>query len=171
MINKRIFAKAVGGFVPKITQKAFEKYGFSTATLLTDWAAIVGADLAQYTQPDKLKWPRNVNAYGDVEDGDKGRPGATLILRVDNARAIEVQYKGAQIIDRINAYFGYRAVDEMRILQAPVTDHSVPKPPAYEKLEPLADPPEEIAAIEDEPLRNALALMAAGIERKRARGK
>ena len=37
-------AKAVGSFVPQLTRKAFEKYGFSTATLLTDWAVIVGPD-------------------------------------------------------------------------------------------------------------------------------
>jgi hypothetical protein len=35
-------ARAVGAFLPRLTRKAFEKYGFSAATLLTDWPAIVG---------------------------------------------------------------------------------------------------------------------------------
>ena len=48
------------------------------------------------------------------------RPGATLILRVDPARALDVEYKARQIIERINAYFGYRAIAELRILQAPL---------------------------------------------------
>ena len=34
--------KAVGSFVPRLTRKAFEKYGFSAATLITDWPTIVG---------------------------------------------------------------------------------------------------------------------------------
>ena len=59
--------RAVGAFVPGLTRKSFEKYGFSTATLLTDWTVIVGAELAQFTLPERLKWPRNVDAYEDVD--------------------------------------------------------------------------------------------------------
>lgn len=114
------FAKAVGSFVPGLTRKSFEKYGFSTATLLTDWTHIAGRDLASFTLPERLKWPRNVEAYEDVADADRGRPGATLVLRVDGPRAIEVQYQSNQIIERINAHFGYRAVSEIRFLQAPL---------------------------------------------------
>ena len=55
-----------------------------------------------------------------VRDDDRGRPGATLVLRVDGPRAIEVQYQSTQIIERINAHFGYRAVSEIRFLQAPL---------------------------------------------------
>ena len=114
------FAKAVGSFVPGLTRKSFEKYGFSTATLLTDWALIAGRDLASFTLPERLKWPRNVEAFEDVPAGAGGRPGATLVLRVDGPRAIEVQYQTTQIIERINAHFGYRAVSEIRFIQAPI---------------------------------------------------
>jgi hypothetical protein len=111
--------KSVGTFVPTLTRKAFEKFGFSTATLITDWARIAGAELAQYTIPDKLKWPRGGEAIGD--DGDDGsRRSATLILRVDPARALDVEYRARQIMDRINSYFGYRAVETIRLVQAPL---------------------------------------------------
>lgn len=114
------YAKAVGSFVPGLTRKSFEKYGFSTATLLTDWAIIAGRDLASFTLPERLKWPRNVDAFEDVSDEARGRPGATLVLRVDGPRAIEVQYQTVQIIERINAHFGYRAVSDIRFIQAPL---------------------------------------------------
>src|SRR5262245_45216734 len=52
--------KAVGSFLPRLTQKAFEKYGFSAATLITDWPAIAGLELAAFTAPERLKWPRAV---------------------------------------------------------------------------------------------------------------
>jgi hypothetical protein len=113
-------ARVVGAFVPGLTRKSFEKYGFSTATLLTDWAVIVGNDLAEFTLPERLKWPRNVPAYDEVDASAKGRPGATLVLRVDGPRAIDVQYQTPQIIERINAHFGYRAVAEIRFIQAPL---------------------------------------------------
>jgi hypothetical protein len=111
--------KSVGSFVPTLTKKAFEKFGFSTATLITDWTRIAGAELASYTSPDRLKWPRAPEA--NVADGDEGeRRGATLILRVDPARALDVEYRARQIMDRINAYFGYRAVETIRLVQAPL---------------------------------------------------
>ena len=60
---------------------------------------------------------------------EKGRPGATLVLRVDGARALDVQYKARQIIERINAYFGYAAVAELRIVQAPMRQLPPARPP------------------------------------------
>lgn len=120
------FAKAVGSFVPGLTRKSFEKYGFSTATLLTDWALIVGQDLAGFTLPERLKWPRNVEAFEETNKSDRGRPGATLVLRVDGPRAIELQYQTTQLIERINAHFGYRAIAEIRFIQAPLPDRAEP---------------------------------------------
>src|SRR6185437_11178307 len=78
-----ISARAVGTYVPKLTHKAFEKYGFAAAALITDWATIVGKDVAAYTEPERLKWPRGVGIRDDVEEGTEGRPGATLIVRVE----------------------------------------------------------------------------------------
>lgn len=111
-------ARTVGSFVPGLTRKAFEKFGFSTATLITDWAAIAGAELAGYTAPERLKWPRG--AGGEAGDWETDRRGATLMLRVDPARALDVDYRARQIVERINAYFGYRAVETLRIVQAPL---------------------------------------------------
>ncbi|MEQ8824755.1 MAG: DciA family protein [Filomicrobium sp.] len=123
--------KSVGSFVPQLAQKAFEKYGFSTVALLTDWAVIVGKDLACFTRPERLKWPRQVAVSGDVEAGCEGRPGATLVLRVAPARALEVQYGTRQIVDRINSYFGYSAVADVRILQAPLGDEAALQAPEH----------------------------------------
>jgi hypothetical protein len=155
-----VYAKAVGSFVPKLTQKAFEKYGFSAATLLTDWALIAGADVAGYTVPDRLKWPRGPGAYAEVEECAEGRPGATLVLRVDPARALDVEYKGRQIIERINAYFGYRAVAALRLIQAPV---EAAKPRETRPGGARAPSPAAAATDEGDPLARALARLEAGV--------
>lgn len=117
----KVPAKAVGSFLPQLTRKAFEKFGFSTAALITDWAVIAGADVARYSEPERLKWPRlagEASAEGVVEQ--RGRQGATLVLRVDEARALDIQYKAKQLIERINSYFGYAAVADIRIIQGPI---------------------------------------------------
>lgn len=157
----RLSARVVGAYVPKLTRKAFEKYGFSAAALLTDWRSIVGADLADFAAPERLKWPRSVASRGDVEVGAEGRPGAVLVLRVEPARALDVQYKAQQILERINVYFGYRAVTELRIIQAPLAKPAcAPKGVASLPSISPTDAP-ELADIADEQLREALARLKA----------
>src|SRR5215475_533447 len=64
--------KAVGSFLPALTRKAFEKYGFSTAALVTDWVRIVGRELAASTAPERLRWPRGL-APADLEGNASGQ--------------------------------------------------------------------------------------------------
>ena len=164
--NMLFGVKAVGSFLPGLTRKAFEKYGFSAASLITDWPAIVGRELAASTAPERLKWPRQVergeddSAPSGPASASRGRPGATLVLRVDGAHALTVQYGARQIIERINAYFGYAAVAELRIVQAPVGEGLPPARPERPRLEPLTA---EVAGVADAGLRDALARLGAGI--------
>lgn len=157
-----VSARAVGTYVPKLTHKAFEKYGFAAAALITDWAMIVGKDIAGYTAPERLKWPRGVGIHDDVETGAEGRPGATLIVRVEPARALDVQYKAQQIMERINVHFGYRAVVDLRILQAPLPERTARTLDAPRMPPPPCAAP-ELAGITDERLRAALANLKSGL--------
>ncbi|MEM6498524.1 MAG: DciA family protein [Pseudomonadota bacterium] len=111
-------AMAVGSFVPRITQKSFQKFGFSTTSLLTEWTGIVGQEIAGVTRPEKIKWPR----LPDVRDesGVTSDRGATLILRVEAACALDIEYRRSQIIARINSHFGYGAIGDIRIIQGPI---------------------------------------------------
>ncbi len=157
-------AKSVGSFVPRLTRQAFEKYGFSTATLITDWATIVGADLAKWTEPERLRWPRAVSVRADsIDEPDQGRPGAMLIVRVDPGRALDIQYKARQITERINAYFGYRAVAELRLVQAPLTSAGKPQPRQPAPTPRSMTPPAAIKTVTDDSLRAALEQMASGL--------
>lgn len=154
--------RAVGSWVPRLTKPAFEKFGFSAAALITDWPVIVGAALAAATSPERLKWPKLPARSSGVE-GEAMRPPATLVLAVDPSRALDVQYQERQIVERINGYFGYRAVGELRIVQADIRSRARPAPEARSPRPQPKAPPAEVAAIEDEGLRAALARMAAGL--------
>jgi hypothetical protein len=166
--------KAIGSLVPRLTAKAFAKYGFSLAGLVTDWPAIVGAGLAGYTAPERLKWPprrTEVTEDGTADADPAPRPGrragATLVLRVDGARALDVQYNARQLIERINAFFGYAAVAELRIVQAPVGQSSI-SPVRHPARAPAAPLVNEVAAVADAGLRGALARLGAEIRLKEA---
>ena len=155
---------AVGAYVPAIARKAFETHGFPSASILSDWPEIIGADFAAITAPERLVWPRG----GNQSHPDEGNPqrksshrrsGATLVLRVDGPRSLEVQHIAPQLLERINTYFGYRAVAELRIIQGPVNRDAPQEPPAREVKEVALD-----KEIEDERLRAALAKLGGSID-------
>jgi hypothetical protein len=93
--------------VPEIASKALGKKGLGYGKLVTDWRLIVGADLGEATQPVKLTFPRGE------------RTDATLTIDIVPARAIEVQHSMPQLIERVNAVFGYRAVARIKLVQRP----------------------------------------------------
>lgn len=163
-------ARTVGAYVPGLTEKAFDKYGFSAVTLVAEWARIAGPQLAGHTAPERLKWPRPVGKYATIEDGCEGRPGATLTLRVDPSRAFDVEYGRAQLIERINGYFGYRAVERIKIVQAPLDAAATGTNNTVAPLRPLAKPaptapaPKIGSDLSDPALRAALERLAASID-------
>ena len=67
---------------------------------------------------------------------------ATLTLDVVPARAVEVQHVLPQLIERVNAVFGYRAVSRVKMVQIPPA-----RAPGFTNLRPLS-PSEECELVE-----------------------
>ncbi len=161
-------ARAIGTYVAKALDPAARARGFATTALLSDWPAIAGRELARFTMPDRIIWPRRHDDGVDTPvRGHRGN-GATLVLRVEGPRAIEVQHRSAQILERVNTYFGYRAVTEMRFLQGPIGRAARAKPAPKPPL-PAYDLPKS-AGIEHEGLARALARLGAGAKSRFGRG-
>lgn len=162
------FARAAGSFVPKLTAKVFEKYGFHSAEIMTSWARVVGADIAAISEPERLKWPRGAGHL----DGDRGDhtqiSAAILILRVDPAHALDVEYRSGEIVDRINRYFGYRAVQGLKILQVPLQDNPASEfaPMAHVSAPPA---PVEVEAVAEQGLKDALTALWSSVTSQRSR--
>jgi hypothetical protein len=162
-------ARPIGAYAARALDPAARARGFATTALLSEWPAIVGAELAQFTMPDRVVWPRR------REDGEEAAPqrghrgdGAVLVLRVEGPRAIEVQHRSGQILERVNSYFGYRAIVEMRILQAPVTRKTLPASSPAPPLDPDPLPPS--ADIENRGLRAALLRLGSAARARLTRG-
>jgi hypothetical protein len=134
---------------------SFARQGFASAQLVTRWADIAGPEVAALCEPIKLQWQRT--APGENEP-------ATLVLRVEGPTAIEVQHLSNVILDRVNRFLGWRAVDRLALRQAPLRRR--PKPPPR-VVDPAAAA--EIAAtldkVDDESLRGALGRLGAAIKR------
>ena len=127
--------------------------------LICEWPAIAGPALALYTRPEKL-------TKGAPEPNSAGKPAPSVLhLKVDPARALEVQYSTPQLIERINQTLGFRAVCGLRVVQAPVLKKAA-KPSAVVKPAPSKN---ERPAPENR-LSAALARMAQGVKARGCSG-
>ena len=132
--------------LPKVTRRTLGRHGLAEGGLVTDWAAVVGSTIAERSLPLRLSF-----TGGERRDG-------TLHVRASGALALELQHLEPLILERINGYFGYRAVARLRIHQGPVPGLAGPRrPPASA---PTAEAEAEIGSllstVEDEALREAL---------------
>lgn len=157
--GRGVAARAVGSFVPKIAANVFERYGFHSAEIMTSWDRVAGADIAACSSPERIRWPRGVRSEAD--DGSRGRDsGATLLLRVDPAHALDIEYRTREIIDRINRYFGYRAIAEVKLLQAPLLSPPPVVAPRKAAAPEIETDPKKIAPGATPEVADALARLA-----------
>lgn len=140
---------------------ALKRRGFTAGDIVAQWPAIVGAHLATLTLPERIKWPRRPG-LGDSDAG--ADDAATLVLRVDGPVAIEIQHAAPQILERINVYFGYRAIGKLKIIQAPLARPARPqRRPAPLDEEATAAIAARVASVQDPALRDALAKLGRNI--------
>ncbi|WP_145142794.1 DUF721 domain-containing protein [Roseomonas gilardii] len=140
--------RPLGIVLPPITRPAFRRRSPAGASLISDWAAVVGPQLAAVTQPLRL-------ARG------------TLTIACSGPMAMELQHLGPQLMARINANLGSIAVEALRFVQqAPAGRAARPAAPRDPAILPgkLA---ERLAGVQDPDLRAALERMAQGVYRKR----
>jgi hypothetical protein len=93
------------------------KAGINTA-LIGSWDEIAGADFADCTRPEKISWPRR-NSEMTGESG--GVEPGVLTIACEGARALFLTHAQGELIQRINGFFGYPAIRQIRIVQKPVT--------------------------------------------------
>jgi hypothetical protein len=134
-------AKPLSAAIGKITTKSFEARGFAAVGIVTEWAAVVGEEVAALSWPERLK-----------RDG-------TLRVRVAGPIAVELQHQEPQILERIATYYGYRAVTRLSYVQGspPVRTRRQARPkPARLDSEQAATLQTTVGATRDVGLRSAL---------------
>jgi hypothetical protein len=150
-------AKPLSVLLSDVFSDAFAKQGFAARELVTRWAEIAGPEIAAYSEPLKMQWPRPV-------EGQPQEP-ATLVLRVEGPMALEIQHSSDVILQRVNRFFGWSAVGRLALRQAPLSRRERPKPARAPDPTAVAKIAETLCAVEDEELRAALARLGASIKR------
>lgn len=147
---------AVSTQLNRVTAAVRRRRGLSEAGLIADWPAIVGEELAAECLPQRL-----------VRGADG--TGGTLHIRVSGPLALELQHLEPLVIERINGFFGYRAIARLALRQGPLAPRPQrrkiappqPAPDAAARLAPL------LAGVEDEELRAALERLGRGVLARR----
>lgn len=91
--------------VAAILPPAARRRGLAAASILGDWPTIVGPELAARCTPLALRFPRGDRSAGVLE------------LAARASTALELQYATPQLVERINAHLGWRAVARIHLRQ------------------------------------------------------
>ena len=148
-------AEITNGLIDPILAK---RAGINTL-LLGSWDEIAGEQFAGCSRPERIRWPRQ---DGPDETGGGFAPGL-LTIACEGARALFLMHQEAELISRVNSFFGFRAISQIRIVQKAVNI-----PPRKPKARPL-DAKEKnrlasmLAEVEDPRLRAAMERLGTGV--------
>jgi hypothetical protein len=159
-VNKPRSARPLADLIGPALTAAFKRHGFASTEIVTHWEDIAGAEIAAHCEPIKITWPRK----GDLDDDDAPEP-ATLVLRCQGPAAIEIQHLAGVIVERVNRFLGWRAIDRIALRQAPLARRARPQPPP--KIDAVAARriADQMTDIADESLRAALGRLGAAVKR------
>jgi len=94
-------ARAAGDIVGQIGGVAFKRFGFVQSAVVSRWAEIVGERYAKVSSPESIRFPAG------------RKSGGVLTLLVEGAHAPLMQHLTPLIIERVNRFFGYQAVNRL----------------------------------------------------------
>lgn len=98
--------------VPNVTGKVFQKKYITLGRIVTQWADIVGDEMALKTQPVKLKFRQTP---------DKSRQ-FTLEIAANSAEATLLQYRIDLILEKLNMLMGQKMITAIRFV--PISSNS-----------------------------------------------
>lgn len=144
--------RAVSDLVPEVGGAAFRRFGFVQSTIVSRWKEIVGARYAAVSVPESIRFP----------PGRKS--GGTLTLVVEGAHAPMMQHVAPAIIERVNRFFGYEAVERIAIRQGLVRIEAKRPKPAPAQMAPIpAELGDSLREVADPELRACLESLARGL--------
>ena len=154
--RKRGFERAASLVAGRI-RTAGESRGFAVTRLLTHWPEIVGPDIAAAARPVEISYGRGF--------------GATLTLLTTGAQAPILEMQKVAIREKVNACYGYAAIQTIRLTQTAATGFSEGKaqfdarPAKQVRHEPaVPDSVSEAASgVGDDNLRLALERLGANV--------
>ena len=94
--------RSFGNTLPRGIKQILKKNGYNYSEIISKWNLLVGKDISNWCYPKSIKMSR------------ENKNGALVIL-VERGNEINVEYSKKEIINKINSYFGYQLISEIRL--------------------------------------------------------
>ena len=104
----------------RVNQKFLYKFGKLDYTIHAKWAEIVGSFFVQHSEPQKISSiPQAINEAGETIYEKY------LHVNVTPSVAVEFQHFHNKILEKINSYFGYKAIKGIKIHQRLIKQENI----------------------------------------------
>ncbi len=94
--------RSFGNTLPRGVKSILKKNGYNYSEIISKWNFLMGKEISSYCYPKSIKMNKN---------DSKG----TLVLGIERGDEINAEYSKMEIINKINSYFGYKLIDEVRL--------------------------------------------------------
>jgi len=91
-----------GNTLPRGLRGILKKNGYNYSEIISKWTMLIGKDLAEMAKPRSIKMKNDSS-------------GGVLVLAIKRGDEINIEYSKKKIIDRINGYFGYKLINDIKI--------------------------------------------------------
>jgi len=153
--QRSLRARSVADMLPDVGRAAFRRFGFVQSSVVSRWREIVGDRYASVSSPESIRFPA------------AKRAGGVLTLVVEGAHAPMMQHVAPVIVERVNRFFGYEAVERVQFKQGLVQiarSNRRAEARAEPSLRPIpAELGDSLRAIADPELRACLEGLARGL--------
>jgi hypothetical protein len=94
----RPFSKSL----PRGLKKLLKKGSYNFSNIVDNWSKMIGVDLSNTCYPSTVKMGKEMS-------------NGTLVLNVIHGNELIVEYSKQKIIDKINSFFGFKCIKEVKL--------------------------------------------------------
>ena len=127
--------------IPKTLKKHLRKGGYNYSNIVDNWTKMVSQKTSDACYPNIVKMGR------DFRDG-------TLVLNVIHGKEMQVEYEKAEIIDKINSFFGYNCISNITLKI--VQNEIITKNKSFPKIKNASKIKEKMNKVNSKELKNSL---------------
>ena len=138
-----------GNTLPRGLKGILKKNGYNYSEIISKWNVLVGKDISSCSHPKSIKMK-------------KGDSSGTLLIAIERGNEINIEYSKKQIIDKINSYFGYKLINEIKLQTFNPESKKLKNENSLKKFS--ANLQEKINKIKNENIKNSLSQLLKAIK-------
>ena len=126
--------------IPKTLKKHLRKGGYNYSNIVDNWTKMVSKKIADACYPIAVKM------------GKEMREG-TLVLNVIHGKEMEVEYEKNEIKDKINSFFGYKCISNVKLK---IVEDTVKPKNNFPKIKDFSKIEDKMSKVNDDTLKSSL---------------